>query len=150
MGIPYSNSRPLWHIAVRDNNRSVSERRRAVIVHRQSALALARLVQALAPTLHGSPENLGIGTRSMRISLYPGLLGLLCCTAFGQVSATLPGFEITDVHSSVHVWNPTLQGGALRASRYEIRHATLLDLIQTAYSVDAFLRTVRFPNNTVQ
>jgi uncharacterized protein (TIGR03435 family) len=41
-----------------------------------------------------------------------------------------------DVHPSVHIWNPLVQGGRVRADRYELRQATVLDLIQFAYAVD--------------
>lgn len=64
-------------------------------------------------------------------------IGLLSVAAFSQVSTVPPTFELADVHSSAHVWNPTIQGGRLRAGRYELRQATMLDLIATAYGVDA-------------
>lgn len=73
---------------------------------------------------------------AMRPSLCLGLLCLLCDTASSQVTATLPEFELAGVHSSAHVWNPTVQGGILRAGRYELRQATMLDLIEIAYGVD--------------
>jgi len=41
-----------------------------------------------------------------------------------------------DVHPSAHIWNPLVQGGRVRADRYELRQATVLDLIQFAYAVD--------------
>jgi uncharacterized protein (TIGR03435 family) len=71
-----------------------------------------------------------------------GLIGasfvaLLSFAAFGQSTGALPAFEIADVHASPHVLTPNMQGGVLRAGRYEIRQATMVDLIRTAYGVDA-------------
>jgi uncharacterized protein (TIGR03435 family) len=63
------------------------------------------------------------------------LVPLLACTAFSQAGA--PQFEIADVHVSTHTPNPNMRGGAIRGGRYELRMATLVDLIRTAYSVDA-------------
>jgi uncharacterized protein (TIGR03435 family) len=46
-----------------------------------------------------------------------------------------PAFEIADVHASAPFKNATMQGGVLRNGRYEIRRATMLDLIRSAYGV---------------
>ena len=53
-----------------------------------------------------------------------------------------PAFEIADVHVSprsdwVKKAANNFQGGFLNAGRYELRRATMLDLIRTAYGVDA-------------
>ena len=56
---------------------------------------------------------------------------------FGQGAATPPTFEIADVHVSPHTLTPNMRGGVLRAGRYEIHTATMVDLIRTAYGVDA-------------
>jgi uncharacterized protein (TIGR03435 family) len=69
-------------------------------------------------------------------------VALLTQAVFGQASgvqnaAPAPTFEIADVHVSAHVSNPNLRGGVLRAGRYEIRTATMVDLIRTAYGIDA-------------
>jgi len=51
-----------------------------------------------------------------------------------------PAFEIADVHVSPRSeWSKTmvLQGGYLAGDRYELHRATMLDLIRTAYNVDA-------------
>ena len=56
-----------------------------------------------------------------------------------QSSARKPAFEAADVY----VWartsnpNPVMTGGVLRGGRYDLRRATLLDLIATAYGVNA-------------
>jgi uncharacterized protein (TIGR03435 family) len=56
--------------------------------------------------------------------------------AFGQPSDP-PKFELADVHPSPHVTNPFMRGAVLRSGRYDVRTATMLDLIRTAYGVDA-------------
>src|SRR5579863_6183750 len=66
-----------------------------------------------------------------------GIVVLLSGAAFGQSAAALPAFEIADIHLSAPMRDPKLQGGVLRAGRFEIRRATMLDLIKTAYGVDA-------------
>jgi uncharacterized protein (TIGR03435 family) len=51
-----------------------------------------------------------------------------------------PQFDITDVRSitpSLLLPNAFARGGVLRGNRYELRNATMLDLIRTAYDVDA-------------
>jgi uncharacterized protein (TIGR03435 family) len=62
---------------------------------------------------------------------------LLSGATFGQSPAVPPAFEIADVHAGAHVRNRSVQGGVLREGRYEIRRATMLDLIKTAYGVDS-------------
>jgi uncharacterized protein (TIGR03435 family) len=71
--------------------------------------------------------------------------------AFGQApappvrageAAESPRFEIADVHVSPRAeWVKTaanrMQGGILNGGRYELRRATMLDLITVAYAVDA-------------
>jgi uncharacterized protein (TIGR03435 family) len=53
--------------------------------------------------------------------------------ALAQTPAAKPTFQIADVHAS---GPPGIHWGVFRAGRYEIPYATMLDLIQTAYSVD--------------
>ncbi len=52
---------------------------------------------------------------------------------------TRPQFEIADVHVSAAstTANPNMRGGGIRAGMYQVQTATMLDLIKTAYSVDA-------------
>jgi len=71
-----------------------------------------------------------------------GFLAVLFPAAFGQAPASPPRFEIADVRVSPRAdWVKTpahaLQGGFLAAGRYDLRRATMLDLIRTAYAVDA-------------
>ncbi len=55
--------------------------------------------------------------------------------AFGQAAETAPTFEIADVHVSARTPNPNpyMTGGVLRAGRYDLRNATMLDMIRTAW-----------------
>jgi uncharacterized protein (TIGR03435 family) len=68
------------------------------------------------------------------------LIGLLLSTAFGQLALTVstPAFETADVHTSGHTTNPNpfMTGGVLRGGRYDLRRATMVDLIRIAYGVD--------------
>src|SRR5689334_6374562 len=65
-----------------------------------------------------------------------GVAVLLSATTFGQSSEPQPAFALADVHPS--------PGGAIqpmrvstRVGRYEIRNASMVDLIRIAYAVDA-------------
>src|SRR5262245_29080952 len=62
-------------------------------------------------------------------------LVLLSSVTFGQTVS--PAFESADVHLSAPSKNPTMRGGALRGGRYEIRAATMVDLISTAYGIES-------------
>jgi uncharacterized protein (TIGR03435 family) len=55
--------------------------------------------------------------------------------AFGQTSS--PEFESADVHVSAPSKNPSVRGGALRGGRYEVRTATMVDLISMAYRMES-------------
>lgn len=61
---------------------------------------------------------------------------LLSGAAFGQAAATSPRFEVADVRPSARTLHPTRSGG-FRAGRFELKMATMADLIATAYGVDA-------------
>src|SRR3954452_22639514 len=65
-----------------------------------------------------------------------GMISVACWAAGG------PAFDIADVHVSPRAdWvkdvNHAMQGGFLARDRYQIRRATMLDLIRTAYDIDA-------------
>jgi uncharacterized protein (TIGR03435 family) len=78
----------------------------------------------------------------MRAAPVAGLIALLSVSLAGQ-SAPAAKFEVADVHPSVPVANgpPALNAavriGVPRNGRYEIRRATMVDLIRTAYGVEA-------------
>src|SRR6185437_756058 len=62
------------------------------------------------------------------------IAGLASAALFAQS----PKFEAADVHRSALALNPYtyVSGGVLRGDRYDLRKATMLDLIQIAYNVD--------------
>lgn len=71
------------------------------------------------------------------------LCALLSSALFGQSTAgqpptPKPTFDIADVHATPRTNNPNLfmTGGVLRGGRYDLRKATMLDLIRTAWNVD--------------
>lgn len=66
-----------------------------------------------------------------------GLTAIAMVAAFGQSDA--PEFEVADIHSSAAstAQNQYMRGGFYRGGRYEVRNATMVDLIRTAYAVDA-------------
>jgi uncharacterized protein (TIGR03435 family) len=62
---------------------------------------------------------------------------LFCALAFGQSTETQTTFEVADVHVSPPTKNPYIRGPSVRRGLYEIRYATMLDLIKTAFGIDA-------------
>jgi uncharacterized protein (TIGR03435 family) len=70
---------------------------------------------------------------------------LMSLAVIGQSAGAPPAFEIADVHLSAHATNPYMSGGVLRGGRYDLRNATMLDLIQTAYGVDDSSKIVGGP-----
>ena len=64
------------------------------------------------------------------------LVALAAATAFGQ-STKSPAFDVADVHVSAYTRNPYMRGGVQRGGRYEMRKANMVDLIRTAYGVEA-------------
>jgi uncharacterized protein (TIGR03435 family) len=61
---------------------------------------------------------------------------LLSWMAWGQSSEAPPRFEIADVHVSAKTPNPFPRSGPARGGRYEIKTATMVDLIRVAYGFD--------------
>src|SRR6185295_8426828 len=64
------------------------------------------------------------------------LSAILCAAAFGQSPDPPPAFEIADVHASPRSANPFMRS-SVRPGRYELRNASMVDLIRTAYTIDA-------------
>src|SRR5580704_15288272 len=72
---------------------------------------------------------------------------LSCAVLFSSLAAgqstetksteTKPAFEISDVHVSATARNPFMRGPSVRRGRFEIRYATMVDLIRTAYGIEA-------------
>jgi len=73
----------------------------------------------------------------IRASAGIGLLAFIAGVAYAQPAAAPPTFDIADVHVSAPTTNPYARGGVIRGGRYELRTATLVDLIRIAYEVDA-------------
>jgi len=72
----------------------------------------------------------------------PSVLGTILAScavwlAFSQSAEAPPKFEAADVHVSAKIQNPFVRTGPVRGGRYEIKYATMVDLIRTAYSFDA-------------
>src|SRR6266478_2104508 len=67
-----------------------------------------------------------------------GLIVVVSCPTFGQSPETTATFAVADLHVRPPSRNPNpfMTGGVLRASRYDLRNATMLDFITTAYEVD--------------
>lgn len=64
------------------------------------------------------------------------VFSLLSVLAAGQTPASAPAFEAADVHVSKST-TPFMDSGFLPGGRYQLRSATLVDLISTAWSVDS-------------
>jgi len=56
-----------------------------------------------------------------------------CCLAFSQSPDPPPKFEIADVRVSAKIVNPFVRTGPVRGGRYEVKNATVVDLIRIAY-----------------
>jgi len=63
-----------------------------------------------------------------------------------QSAEPAPAFDLADIHASAKANNPYMSGGTLRGGRYDVRNATMLNLIQLAYSVDDTSKIVGGPN----
>jgi hypothetical protein len=61
-------------------------------------------------------------------------IALLSAVLSGQTLPARPAFEVAAIQVSTRP-NPGMRGGVLRGARYEIRNATMVDLIRTAYNV---------------
>jgi uncharacterized protein (TIGR03435 family) len=75
--------------------------------------------------------------RARAVITMAALVALLPGPSFAQSPAAPPAFDVADVHVSAHSANPAVSGGALRAGRYELHRATMVDLIRNAYGVEA-------------
>src|ERR1041385_2249077 len=68
-----------------------------------------------------------------------GIILMTCAgwLTFGQSPETQPRFEAADVHVSAKSTNPFPRTGPVRGGRYEVKTATMVDLIRIAYGFDA-------------
>jgi uncharacterized protein (TIGR03435 family) len=71
-----------------------------------------------------------------RVSAAIYVTALTVVVAFGQSSSPKPTFEITDVHASPRSTNSNMRISQ-HEGRYEVRNANMVDLIRTAYTIDA-------------
>ena len=62
-----------------------------------------------------------------------GLFTFAACAAFGQAVETGARFDIADVHASAKSNNPAMRIPPARRGRYEVRTASMVDLISVAY-----------------
>ncbi len=65
------------------------------------------------------------------------LLNCAGLLAFSQSPEATPKFEIADVHVAAKATNPFVRIPPVRAGRYELKNATMVDLVRIAYSFDA-------------
>ena len=65
------------------------------------------------------------------------LLALLSVSAMAQTPAAQKSFVIADVHPTPFTSNPFMHGNSVQGDRYFLTQATMVDLIATAYGVDA-------------
>src|SRR5579863_5332204 len=80
-------------------------------------------------------------TRIGLAALFFGLEALFSGAAFGQAGiiasgTSAPAFVAADVHVSAKSRTPSMAAGGLRGTRYLVRQATMVDLINLAYDVD--------------
>src|SRR6516162_2710959 len=70
--------------------------------------------------------------QTMQSLMCAGAMTLLAVAAFGQSGGT-PTFDAADVHVSPKAPNTFMRISPARDGRYEIKNATMLDLVRTAY-----------------
>jgi len=75
----------------------------------------------------------------MRQALKSGRIGIIfSCAALAQPTPATPRFDIAEVTRSANATNPQTyrSGGFLRGGRYDLRKATMMDLIRLAYGFE--------------
>jgi uncharacterized protein (TIGR03435 family) len=72
----------------------------------------------------------------MRAIACIGIAALSSGAAFPQSNESRPRFEVADVHVSPQTINRFMRGGVLHGGRYELKNASMLDLVSTAYGVE--------------
>src|SRR5262245_48588027 len=71
-----------------------------------------------------------------RLLVVFAVLAVASDSLLGQAPAPRPSFDVAGIQISTRP-NPGMRGGVLRGNRYELRNATMVDLIRTAYNVQA-------------
>ena len=69
-----------------------------------------------------------------RVFIALGIAAACSASLWGQTPAPRPAFDVAGIQPSTRP-QPGMRGGQLRGNRYEIRNATMVDLIRTAYNV---------------
>jgi len=69
-----------------------------------------------------------------QLSVVLGVAVLLSNAAAGQAPAPRPTFDVAGIQVSTRQ-QPGMRGGVLRGNRYELRNATMVDMIRAAYNV---------------
>jgi uncharacterized protein (TIGR03435 family) len=69
-----------------------------------------------------------------RLFVVVAVIAVFSGSVLGQAPASRPAFEVAGIHVSTRP-QPGMRGGQLRGNRYEIRNATMVDLIRTAFNV---------------
>src|SRR5438067_7978182 len=72
----------------------------------------------------------------MRFPVCAGVIILFPVAIFCQSPDPASKFEIADVHVSAKTANPFSRSGPVRAGRYEIKTASMVELIRMAYDFD--------------
>jgi uncharacterized protein (TIGR03435 family) len=77
-----------------------------------------------------------------------GVVVLLAGTGYAQSPASGPRFDVADVHLRVRTaaGSPGASGGVLRGGRYDLRNATMVDLIAVSYGINSPEMIVGGPN----
>src|SRR3569623_967884 len=77
----------------------------------------------------------------MKRQISAGIAMLITGLAFGQSTVSTLQFEAAEIHpapaAAPGTNSQTMRGGLYRSGRYEVRSAALLDLLRTAYNVEA-------------
>ena len=72
----------------------------------------------------------------MRAFIRVSAIALLIGVAFSYAAEAPSKFDFADIHAVPPAANQFLHGGLMRGGRYELRTATLAELIKTAYGVE--------------
>ena len=67
-----------------------------------------------------------------------GIVVMLCSAGYAQTPAPTPKFDAADISVRTHTGTtnqPVMTGGVLRGGRYDLRNATMIDLIGAAYGI---------------
>src|SRR5580658_9555064 len=91
------------------------------------------------PVLQSHRPRASGGREMTRMFAFMGFAALLPAAALSQSTGSQPAFEVADIRVSADTANPFpyMKGPFIRGGLYELRTATMVDLIATAYGVDA-------------